>query len=229
MKNFKFLLLFSLLLVLSFHLYSQEMEVKKDSAFSSGWAIGVKLTSLGPGVEIVKSFNELINLRLGGTYYKMNYEFILEDNISTINQAYATFGGINLMVDVNFLSFMHFSGGFIYNITSVEMNATPKDEYFIGEIEITPETVGSIQYGLTPNKICPYAGLGFGRSISRSQIVSFSFDFGVTYQGAPKVEMEANGMVSPTASEEQRQILEDNVKGYQFYPMMSFQLAFKFL
>lgn len=229
MKMLKYLLLISILLLALPHVFSQETSAGENREFTPGWAIGIKLTSLGPGIEIVKSFNELISLRLGGTYYKMNYEFSASNDINTINQAYATFGAANLTVDVNFLSFMHFTGGLIYNITQVEMDAIPKDEYYIGEIEITPETVGSVKYGVTPNKICPYAGLGFGRSISRSQIVSFSFDIGVVYHGSPKVQLEANGMVSPTASEEQRQILEDNVKGYQFYPMMSFQLAFRFL
>lgn len=227
MKNLKFLIPFVLSIALTMQLFSQEAKTKDE--FSPGWAVGIKITTFGPGLEFIKSFNEYLSLRLGGTYYKMKYEFSLEDDISTINKSVTTFGSINLMADVNFLSFMHFTGGLMYNITNLELEAIPKEEYYIGEIEVTPETVGSIYYSIAPNKICPYAGLGFGNSISRSKVVSFTFDFGVVYHGAPQVQLNANGMVSPTASEEQRQILEDNVRGYQFYPVMNFQLSFRFL
>jgi len=221
--------LFLFFLVIGTYSQSYAQETKKDQEFTPGWAIGIKVGTFGPGIEIVKSFNELINLRLGGSYYKFKYEFSLEDDISTINKTYTTFGAINLMADINFLSFMHFTGGLMYNLTKLDMEAIPKDEYYVGEIEITPETVGTIYYNVSPNKLCPYVGLGFGRSISRSKVVSFAFDLGVVYHGSPKVQLDANGMVSPTASEEQRQILENNIKRYRFYPMMNFQLSFRFL
>lgn len=227
MKKIIHLISFFFIVAIAVPGFAQEVEKKNE--FSPGWAVGVKLTTLGPGIEFIKSFNEYISLRLGGSYYKFKYEFSLEDDISTINKSFTTFGSINLTADVNFLSFMHFTGGFMYNLTSLELEAIPKDEYYIGEIELTEETVGSIYYGVAPNKICPYAGLGFGRSISRSKVVSFTCDLGVVYHGSPKVNLDANGMVSPTASEEQRQLLEDNIKGYRFYPVLNFQLSFRFL
>lgn len=227
-KNYAvFLILLALSLTNTMLTQAQENQKKKE--FSPGWAIGIRLSTLGPGIEVVKSFTPLINLRFGGTYYRLKSEFSLEDDISTINKAYTTFGAINLMADINFLRFMHFTGGLLYNLTRVEMEATPKEDYYIGEVELTAETVGSVYYKLTPNKICPYAGLGFGSSISGSRRVSFAVDLGVIYHGAPKVQLNANGMVSPTASEEQQQILQDNVNGYRFYPMLNFQLAFRFL
>jgi len=221
------LLLLAISLVIPAVLHAQDY--KKQEEFTPGWAIGIRLSTFGPGIELIKSFNPLISVRFGGSYFKLKSEFSFDNDISTLNKSYSTFGAINLLADINFLRFMHFTGGLLYNLTQEEMAAKPKEDYYIGEIEITSETVGSIFYRLTPNKICPYAGLGFGSSISGWRRVSFAVDLGVIYHGAPKVQLDANGMVSPTASEEQRQILQDNVKGYRFYPMLNFQLSFRFL
>ena len=219
----------TLLLLVSFLQSSAKGTDKKEQkTFTPGWAIGVKFNTFGPGLEIVKSFNELVNLRVGGTYMTMHYNYTVEDEISTIKKINITTGSISVLADLNFLSFMHFTGGLLYNINKVEMLATPKEEYYIGEVLITPETIGDITYRLTPNKLCPYAGLGFGRNISGSGVVSFAFDFGAVYHGTPKVYLDANGMLSPTASQEQQEILEDNVRAYKFYPVLNFQLSFRF-
>ncbi len=211
----------------SFQFFGQDKKSKK--AFTPGWAIGVKVTTFGPGIEVVKSFNELVNLRLGGTYFKMKYDFSTDTEVSTINRSYATTGAINLMADLNFVSFMHFTGGFLFNMNKFELQATAKEDYYVDESQDTPETTGNVDYKFTTNKLCPYAGFGFGRSISRSNLVSFSFDFGVVYHGAPKVSLNTNGVISETDSMEQEQILRDNIEGYKFYPMISFQLSFRFL
>jgi hypothetical protein len=215
-----------LIIGLSIQLNGQEGKTKK--AFTPGWAVGVKVGTFGPGIEIVKSFNELVNLRFGGTYFKMKYDFNTENEISTINRSYTTTGAINLMADLNFLSFMHFTGGLLYNLNKFELKAAPNEDYFVDEDFISSETAGNVDYKFWTNKICPYAGLGFGRSISRSQLVSFSFDFGVVYHGSPKLQINANGMISPADVEEQEQVLKDNIEGYKFYPVLNFQLSFRF-
>jgi hypothetical protein len=43
------------------------------------------------------------------------------------------------------------------------------------------------------------------------------------------VELAATGMLEPTGSEDQRQQLEDNLAGFNIYPMLNFQLSFRFL
>jgi hypothetical protein len=229
MKNFYSTILLFLVLSLTIPAHLSAQNKKDIKEFTPGWAVGVRLSTFGPGIEFIKSFNPYINVRLGGSYFKLKTEFSIDNNISTINKSYTTLGAINLLADINFLRFMHFTGGLMYNLTKEEMEARPNEDYYIGEVELTSETVGSVYYRLTPNKICPYAGLGFGSSISGSQRVSFAVDLGVVYHGTPKVELDANGMVSPTASEEQQQILQDNVNGYRFYPMLNFQLSFRFL
>ena len=206
-------------------IFSQE----ESDDFTPGWAIGIKVSSLGLGLEIIKSFNKNFNLRLGGSYYKQNYAQWKYDDSDLAAFVYGQVGSISLIADWYFLKSVHLSGGVFYNMTVVKKESKLSESYYVGEIEVTPETVGSVFVSWFPNEICPYLGIGFGRTISRNEVVAFNFDLGALYQGSPKVAMEANGMVAPTANEDQRKLMENNVKGYQFYPFINFQLSFRFL
>lgn len=200
---------------------------QKNRTFSPGWALGIKASSFGPGIEIVKSFTEVFSIRLGGTYMKLDYEMGLEDALSVGDQGTITTGSVSLLGDFNFLSFMHFTGGIIYNMNTLDLYSEATDDYYVGEIQVDPQTLGSLTYSLTPNAVCPYVALGFGRSISRYRIVSFTFEAGLIYQGPPKVGLEATGMLSPTANYAQQKLLESNVQNFTIYPVVNFQLSFR--
>lgn len=200
---------------------------EKNSRFSPGWAIGIKASSFGPGIEVMKSFTEVFTLRLGGTYFKYNYDLTFDDALSVGEQGVITTGSISVLADFNFLSFMHFTGGLIYNMNEVVVDAKPTEDYYVGDIKVEPETLGTLYYSLTPNKVCPYVALGFGRSISRYKIVSFTFEAGLIYQGPPKVGLEATGMLTPTDNYAQQQLLESNVQTFTIYPVVNFQLSFR--
>ncbi len=239
MRQITFLLtVFIFISFSSFQLFSQEentqteegadlSKIVKTDDFSPGWAIAIKASSLGFGVEVVKSFNKNLNLRLGGSYYKQKYSLTFVDGFSAEGLNYTTVGSISLIADWHFLSWLHLSGGVLYNMTELEIESRTTEPQQFGDINVEPETIGSVYYRLNPNEICPYLGLGFGRTISKSKVVSFNFDLGVVYQGSPKVTLEATGMVAPTANEEQRKLLEDNVKDYKFFPFINFQLSFR--
>jgi len=235
MKNLFILFAFLLFLSTSNNVFSQEenesgsyqTETEKVDDFTPGWAIGIKASSLGFGGEIVKSFNKSLNLRLGGSYYKQKYNLKFGEGFDDGSLNYTTIGSISLILDWHFARNVHLSGGILYNMSVLEIESVPTEPQTVGEIEVSPETIGSLYYKLTPNEICPYLGIGFGRSIARSKVVSFNFDLGAVYQGSPKVTLEATGMVAPTANEEQRQLLEDNVQDFKFFPFVNFQLSFR--
>lgn len=231
MKRIASLLVFLLVFSATSYLFSQEESFSRENTedFSPGWALAIKASSMGFGAEVVKSFNEKINLRLGGSYFKQKYSYTFAEGFDTKALNYTTVGSVTLIADWHFIDWMHLSGGVLYNFTELEIESKISEAHKIGDIYVTPETIGSIYYRLNPNEICPYLGLGFGRTISKNKIVSFNFDLGAVYQGSPKVTLRATGMVSPTANEEQREILEDNVKEYKFFPFISFQLSFRIL
>lgn len=234
------IILLSCFLFFSLHsqIFSQEENISTESGldlsknvkadeFSPGWAIAIKASSFGFGGEIIKSFNEQFNLRLGGSYFKQKYNVAFFDGFNTEDFTYSTLGSVSLIVDWHFLDWMHLSGGALYNMSELEIQNKAMESLDIGEITVEPETIGSVYYRLNPNEVCPYLGIGFGRTISPSRIVSFNLDLGAIYQGSPKVTLDATGMVSPTANDDQRKLLEDNVKDYKFFPFINFQISFR--
>lgn len=220
MKNFTILLFCLLVFNLPNQIFSQEeielSEVKNNDNFSPGWAIGIKASTLGFGGELVKSFSKSFNLRLGGSYFKYDVSDIVFEDATA--ESYTTVGAISVIADWQFISFMHLSGGILYNMTFVDINE---------EVDDGPQNVGTINYSIKPNEICPYFGIGFGRTISKNKIVSFNFDLGLVYQGGPKLLIETTGTISDNYILEQEEMIEDAMKNYRFFPFVNFQLSFR--
>lgn len=199
----------------------------KTKNFTAGWGVGIKASTFGFGADIVKSFNNNFTLRLGASYYKQDFKVAQFDDLGAEALNYTKLGSVSLLFDYYVFRSVYLSAGVFYNMNSVEFESKATESQTIGNIEVSPETVGSVSYTLNPNEICPYIGIGFGHTISRNKLVSFNVDLGALYQGSPKVLLDATGMVSPTANPEQQQLLQDNVEQWQFYPFINFQLSFR--
>ncbi len=195
--------------------------------FRPGVAISLKLSTLGPGIEIVKTLGRKFSLRAGANYIYYNYNAVYEDlNIDA--SSYLELGAISLLADWYMAKRVHFTGGLMYNLTNESATGKPAYDFSIGNINVTPEKAGSLTINLKTNKLCPYIGLGFGRPVAYGyRVVSFNFDIGVLYHGKPKVDLEAEGMISPTANQENEKIIEDNLSDFYLYPVIAMQLAFK--
>lgn len=238
MKNLSILLLIISFMGFSSIISAQE-EVKggnngadlskmlKTSNFTPGWGIGVKAGTLGAGLDIVKAFNKNFTLRVGASYYSQDFKISTFDDLGGNAFNYTTVGSVSVLFDWYFTRSVYLSAGLMYNMSVLEFESKATESQNFGEIEIKPETIGSINYKMKPNDICPYLGIGFGHTISRDKTVAFNFDLGTLYQGSPKVTLDATGMVSPTANDNQIKLLNDNVKNYKFYPFINFEISFR--
>jgi len=206
---------------------SSDEVITKTKNFTAGWGIGIKASSFGFGADIIKSFNQNFTLRLGGSYYKQDFKVAQLDDLGAEALNYTSLGSVSLLFDYYVFRSVYLSAGVFYNMNTIEFESKATEPQTIGNIEVTPETLGTIKYTLNPNEVCPYLGIGFGHTISRNKLVAFNFDLGAIYHGSPKVKLDATGMVSPTANPEQQQLLQDNVKQWQFYPFLNFQLSFR--
>ena len=184
-----------------------------------GMAIGIKLTSFGPGADVVATLTKKLNVRAGVAYFPYKYnQSIVSGDATTINGK-AKFGAVTMGVDWQFIRFMYLSGGLIYNFTKIDFDVVPTT--------ITPENNGMVAYHLEPNHYCPYLSIGIGRTISRTKVVSFGFDIGATYQGTTSVDY----VVTPSISNDKLTKWTNNIKSgsklYKFYPMINFLVAFR--
>lgn len=241
MKKLKFILLFGLLFhFMNSNLVAQELAdegsaEKAPFMKNFGLAIGLKASTMGPGAEITAQLSPMVQVRLGGTY--LNYSILLsqfkefdEINDDVAGKATFTTGGVSLLANLQLSRIVFLTFGGIYNLTEIDFKGNVLKPMTIGDILVEPENVGSIEIGFKPGmQISPYAGIGFGRTISKNKIVSFATEIGVLYTDSPKTKLITTGMLSPTSSPEQQKQFQDNMAWVYLYPMLNFQLSFRIL
>ena len=211
--------------------FSQEIEGSiptSSHSLKNGWGIGLKAGTFGYGAELIKSLNTNFNIRGGYTGFGLTREMNLNDG-TDINID-AAIGGLSLLTDWYPIKWMHITGGIIYNRTNISGTMTPLKSMNVGIIDIAQEDMGNANLQVLPgSKVSPYLALGFGRSLDLNKRLSFNAEFGTFYQGSPTAELTANGILSPTGSEEQNLQLNNNLANYYLYPIISFQLSFLIL
>jgi hypothetical protein len=197
----------------------------KESSF--GMAIGLKSSSFGFGGEIVAAVSPRINLRLGATYMRLAFAY-QDEGFALDGDNKILLGSVSLIADWQFHKNAYLCAGVLHSMNSLTLTGVSTRTFTIGAITVDPEKVGSLTYDIKADMpVSPYLGFGLGRNITKDGVVGFAIEGGVVYQGSPKVNLIGTGMISPTASEQQRQILEDNVADVKFYPMLSAQLTFR--
>lgn len=197
-------------------------------ADSSFW-LGGKIGTLGIGVEGIWRPIQWMDIRVGGNRYEyrdsgsqagVNYDAALK-----LNTYYAT---------ANFrfpLSPFRISAGAFSNQNSVEMISVDSASFDIGGLTYTLADVGTLTAETTFNSTSPYLGAGF--DFSMFDKVGLNLDFGVLWQGDPKVSLSATGLLAndPTflaQLEAERSELEDEVSPLKAYPVVSIGINFNF-
>ncbi len=198
------------------------------SADSSFW-LGGKIGTLGIGLEGIWRPIRWMDIRVGGNRYDykdtgsqagVNYDATLK-----LNTYYAT---------ANFrfpLSPFRISAGAFSNKNSIEMISIDSGLFDIGGVTYTSADVGTLTSETTFDSTSPYLGAGFDFTMFGK--VGMNLDFGVLWQGDPKVSLDATGLLAndPTflaRLETERQQLQDEVDPLKAYPVVSIGINFNF-
>ena len=197
-------------------------------ADNSFW-VGGKVGTLGLGLEGIWRPIKWLDLRLGGSRYDyrdsgglagINYDATLR-----LSSYYAT---ANLRFP---LSPFRISAGMYSNQNGVELISLDSSAYRIGDTVFTAADVGTIRSETSFNSTSPYLGAGFDFSLVGK--VGMNLDFGVLWQGDPKVSLTTDGLLAndPTflaQLEAERAELEDEVSPLKAYPVVSLGFNFSF-
>lgn len=194
--------------------------------FINSWAFSVKFNTFGPGAEIATTLGESFSLRFGGNYLAYDFSTVYEDMYINAS-ADLSVGAISLLADWYMSDKLHLTGGMVYNLSKESVSGKPTEEFTVGTLTVKPDEIGSMTLTLEPNRIAPYLALGFGRPVPLKKSVSVNFELGAVYHGKPKVGLDAQGMIAPTANEDNEKAIEDNISSFSFFPVLSFQIAFK--
>jgi len=204
--------------------------------------VGVKMSTLGYGIEAAYALSEKIsarvsyhriNLNLDTTRDDIKYELDLKLNtLATLLDWHPLRGGFRI------------SGGLLVNNNALQSQATGQNEreYGIGDEIYTGDFI--LTGNVTFRKMAPYLGIGWGMSPSKKRGWSLLADIGVLFHGQPKIKLEARGQIvrkrdgqifndisDPELSEnlaKEEQELNDKIKDYAFYPVVSLGVAYQF-
>ncbi|WP_295621558.1 hypothetical protein [Chamaesiphon sp. GL140_3_metabinner_50] len=210
---------------------SQSSTNTKESA---GIGVSAKVGTLGIGVEVAKSLTPQFDARLGFNF----------GNIS----ANRTDSGVNYDAQLNFSSIQlvgdyypftssgfRITGGLVAQNNRFAVTGKPSNNgvYTIDGNQFSASNVGTLsgeyKYG---NSIAPYIGIGIGKSSNEG--FGFNADLGVMFAGSPKVSLTAsnsafnNNPITRAQLDNQARQTENDLKGFNIYPVLSIGLSYGF-
>lgn len=189
------------------------------------YAVSLKASTIGVSLEGVRSFGDQLNARAGLSYFTFNTsgggggdDYTYDGKLKLL-----TFSALAdwFPFEYNF----RITGGIFINLNKGDLTLTPATTHSLGGTVYTPEMLGSLSATVDVNKISPYLGLGYGNRLL-TEGLGFTLDVGAIYQGAPKVDLTAKGLLEPSA--EQGPLIEDNIKWFKFYPVLAIGLIYNF-
>jgi hypothetical protein len=211
---------------------------------AGGLAVGVKAGTAGIGVEAVTSLNSVLNLRGVGNFFNYDYD-TTEDGVDY--QSELELRSYGLLLDLHpFKGRFRISAGGLGNGNGATLVATCPGACEVGDVTIRGNDArldGAVDF----KKFAPYVGLGFGNAMVGSGLYGI-FDIGVMFQGEPDVALAAsgsavvtdsNGLSRPvadlstdpevqTAVAQEQASLQDDLKDFQFYPVVNIGIGYRF-
>ena len=208
------------------------------------YAIGFKGSTLGAGFEIATPLAGRINLRYGFNLVEFTDPF----SIDGVNYH----AGIHLKssqttVDWFFGPF-HVSPGVLYlkNNMSAPASVGPGQTFVLGTqtfLNSVDDPVTGSSSVIYPRTFSPMLLFGYGNLLPRTgQHLSFPVEVGFAYTGAPVINLNLNGTACVTngcvtfsqstdaqgSLKQEIQILNDDLKHYSIFPIVSLGLAYRF-
>lgn len=252
-RRFTFAVLFVLLLTgqLLPRVAQAEPDPPSKHTKSSGriipFAIGVKASSLGLGLEAGIGLGSRLNLRAG--INGLNATHRMASNGIQYDAA-IRFRSAEALVDIFLIKSFHVSPGLLlYNGNKIVANAfVPGGSTFtLNGVPLVSDPANPLNGTGTVllNKAAPMIRWGFGNMVPRSGHFSFHIEGGIIFQGTPKAQLNLHGSacdpitvtlcynvatdptIQANIAAQQAQINND-LKIIKFYPAFSMGLSYRF-
>lgn len=201
------------------------------SIASADFGVGLKAGTLGVGVEGRWSFLPWLDVRVGANSYDydddgsqagINYDATL-----ALDTYYAT-GNLRVPLSPFRLTVGAFDNRNEFLLGSTDTGGANFD---IGGTSFSPADVGTLNGVASFDDVSPYLGVGYDIEIFGK--VGLNFDFGVLWQGAPTVALQADGLAADLqdfqdALELERLELEDEFDDFKAWPVASLGFVYNF-
>jgi len=192
--------------------------------------LGARAGTLGLGIEGMWKPVPWVDFRVGlnrydysdsGSEAGINYDAELRLD--------SFYGTANLRFP---LSPLRLSVGAFSNNNELLMLSKDSQSFSGGGTTYSAADVGTLQARTSFDSTSPYVGIGFDFDLFNK--VGLTLDFGVLWQGDPRVSLSADGLLASDPNflaslEAERQELEDEVDNYKAWPVLSIGFNFSFL
>ena len=201
----------------------------------AGTDIDAHVSTLGLGLGVGFQATDSVVVRAGFNQYNknfstasgsLNYDGKLKLSSLDVLLDWHLFGGAT-----------HLTAGIMSNSNKFNLTATPgASGYTINGQTFTAAQVGTLNGEVSFNSAAPYLGFGWN-SQPKNKGLSFKSDLGVMFQGSPKATLTytGNGGGNPAVvSQINSQVaveqanLNDKLKNYKYYPVISFAIGYAF-
>jgi hypothetical protein len=200
--------------------------------------IGLRGGTMGFNADLDIGITERLNARLA--YNFLNYDYTVEDTDVTYDGE-LEIGSFSALLDWHaFGGGFRFTGGAVSAGPKIIMDGTPAPgtTVEIGDTTYTAAQVGSLtgemKFG---DSVAPYIGIGYGNVVGKNHRVTFLFDLGVVYTGAPTVTLNTvcgsalnASQCAQLQSDTQAEVddLKNEASGYEWYPVINLGIGIRF-
>lgn len=208
------------------------LPASNSAAQSSDFAVGVRASTLGFGVEVAKLVTPRIGVRVGAN--KFNYSTTRTESDVTFD-ADLNLKSFSAVVDF-FLSergSFHLSAGLMTDPGELSGVGRPSGSTFeINGIDYDAADVGELTASGTWQSTLPYVGFGWGTPASSGGGIAVAFDIGAAI-GKPTLALNASAaapgsQLEADVASERDSIQEDIEKYFVVYPVISLGLRLRF-
>lgn len=237
----------------------EQEEIQRDAAADTesdalkGLGIAARVSTLGLGVEAIKSLHKRVNVRVQGNFFDYD-ETLEEDGVSYEGKLkLQTFGAlldVYPFAGVPAIGRLRLSAGAYSNGNEIDLKANCRSQCEVGDVTVSsanasqnPQLAGAADF----NSFAPYLGFGFGNAM-RGLPFHFALDVGVLFQGSPAINLGASGIATvrdnntgvtttrnlATDPDFQAQLrkesrnAEDDAKEFKYYPVVSLTIGYRF-
>jgi len=200
-------------------------------ADSGGLAISGKAGTLGLGGELTTGIASNVNARVGLNTLDFDYDDEFDDVEYDVDMG---FSSLSALVDWHvFGGSFRVTGGLLSMDHEFDLDATPTTSQDIGGTSYLPSEIGTLSGDAEIDGVAPYLGIGWGNPMDPDRRWGFYCDLGVAFTDSPDVSLAANGTLASDPAFQanlarERQEIEDDLEPFQFYPVISLGLYFRF-
>ncbi|MEI6166862.1 MAG: hypothetical protein WCS52_06685 [bacterium] len=202
---------------------------KSTPASAGGLGLTVKAGTLGAGLEATVGVNDYLGFRFGVNMMSAGPSIERDEGTINTDLDWLSYGPL---VDLHvFGGGFRVTGGALINKNKFNLKANLNDSV---TLDGQAYDLSALSGQVTFSEWAPYLGFGYGNAVGADGRWHFACDFGVMFQGEPKVEASATASdpalqpyVNQALAKEVADI-QDDASAFQFYPVISVGVSYRF-